>query len=107
MDGRVLGDGDIENSRSDLEHAFHDAIDGEVWAQDFVIDIEVFLALHFGVVGGFPWFEGLGSRVGFRGLVLGELFGFLEEGGLDLVMEALHEGERVEAVARHAALEDE
>ena len=51
----------------------------------------------------------LGSRMQplLGGFVFGELFGFFEEGGFDFVVEALDEGECVEAAAGHAALEDE
>ena len=107
MDGFLLGNGDAEDFCGDAEHAFHDAVDGEVGAEVFVVDVVVFLAAALGPVGDFPWFEGLGGGVGFGGLVFGKLLGVGEESFADLGVDAFNEGECGFAVARHAALEGE
>ncbi len=111
-DRGFLGDGDSEKFPGDEEHAVHDAVDGEVGAESFVVDGVLFLTLHLGVVGDFPWLQRLGLLGSHRQALLGcfvegQLLGFLQERRFDPVVELLDESDRVVAVASHATLEDE
>ncbi len=98
-------DSDAKEARGDLEHAGHHAIHRKIWAQFLVIEVIVFLALAFGPVGGFPWFETIDGLARFGGLVLGELFEFRVKGGDDAGVEVFDELERALAGLRHPAQE--
>ena len=98
-----LADGDAEEARGDFEHAGHHAIDREIRAQRLLVEIVVFLALFLRPVGDFPRLQRADGLAGFRGLVLGELFVFCEEGGWMRAWRFSMNSERGAAGFRHAA----